>query len=229
MKQLSLPHISPIYRLKVERDTVPGRPRADYDHLGTMVCWHRNYNLGDEQPRCSPDEYLYNLAEQAEPRAFINGEPSEEKIEKILAKHYIMLPLYLYDHSGITMNTSGFSCRWDSGQVGFIYVSVTDVRAYYGWNVLTAKRRKQIEDHLQAEVEEYDHYLTGEVYGFVLEKYLPVIDEWEDVESCWGFYGEKYAVSYLKDYITHCGFTNDQIDEAMRELGTWVQSAHNVI
>ena len=31
---------------------------------------------------------------------------------------FVFLPLYLFDHSGITMNTSGFSCPWDSGQVG---------------------------------------------------------------------------------------------------------------
>ena len=29
----------------------------------------------------------------------------------------IVQPLYLYDHGGITMNTTGFSCSWDSGQV----------------------------------------------------------------------------------------------------------------
>ena len=34
---------------------------------------------------------------------------------------YVILPLYLYDHSGITMSTSVFSCPWDSGQVGWIY------------------------------------------------------------------------------------------------------------
>ena len=34
---------------------------------------------------------------------------------------FVFLPLYLFDHSGITMNTSGFSCPWDSGQVGWIF------------------------------------------------------------------------------------------------------------
>ncbi len=37
-----------------------------------------------------------------------------------LDKH-VILPLYLYDHGGITMSTGPFSCRWDSGQVGWIY------------------------------------------------------------------------------------------------------------
>jgi len=34
---------------------------------------------------------------------------------------YVILPLYLYDHGGITMSTGAFSCPWDSGQVGWIY------------------------------------------------------------------------------------------------------------
>ena len=34
------------------------------------------------------------------------------------------LPLYLYDHGGITMSTNPFSCPWDDGgQVGWIYAS----------------------------------------------------------------------------------------------------------
>ena len=33
-------------------------------------------------------------------------------------ENVVILPLYLHDHSGLTMNTSGFHCPWDSGQVG---------------------------------------------------------------------------------------------------------------
>jgi len=37
---------------------------------------------------------------------------------------YVILPLYLYDHGGITMSTNPFSCPWDDGgQVGWIYAS----------------------------------------------------------------------------------------------------------
>lgn len=33
-----------------------------------------------------------------------------------------ILPLYLYDHSGLAMSTNDFGDRWDSGCVGFIYM-----------------------------------------------------------------------------------------------------------
>ena len=42
---------------------------------------------------------------------------------EISLQAYVLLPLYLYEHGGMTMNTRGYSCSWDSGQVGFIYAS----------------------------------------------------------------------------------------------------------
>ncbi len=34
------------YRLKIENDDWADSPR-EWDNLGHMICWHRNYNLGD--------------------------------------------------------------------------------------------------------------------------------------------------------------------------------------
>ena len=49
-------------KLRIERDEYPESPR-DLDNAGTMVCWHRRYNLGDEQPSEDPDAWLNNLAD----------------------------------------------------------------------------------------------------------------------------------------------------------------------
>ena len=182
------------FRLRIVRDEDPQDPR-EWDNLGTMVCWHRRYKLGDEQPRQDSQEYIDNLPP------------------------HISLPLYLYDHSGITMRTSAFSCQWDSGQVGFIYVPITKVKAEYGWKVLTAKRRAQIEQYLRNEVETYDHYLTGNVFGFELEK--QVAGEWEPEDSCYGFFGDDV------DGV-HCSanwFTKEQVRSAFSDLDNWVYSA----
>ena len=37
------------YTIKIEHDDYPDNPR-DWDNAGEMVCWHRRYNLGDEEP-----------------------------------------------------------------------------------------------------------------------------------------------------------------------------------
>jgi len=35
------------FELKIEQDTDPMNPRTDWDNLGTMVCFHKLYDLGD--------------------------------------------------------------------------------------------------------------------------------------------------------------------------------------
>ena len=56
--------------------------------------------------------------------------------QKLLKDIVFYLPLYLYDHSGITMNTGGFSCSWDSGQMGWIYATKEDIQKEYGLSLI---------------------------------------------------------------------------------------------
>jgi hypothetical protein len=141
---------------------------------------------------------------------------AKERIAEEFDRLFISLPLFLYDHSGITMSTGGFSCPWDSGQVGFIYVSREEVCEEYRWKVITKKREDMIVEILRGEVKVYDQYLTGDVYGYKVYEALPGLrealdisdedlqdfvedidltnDEFcEEVDSCWGFYGEESA------------------------------------
>jgi len=106
----------------------------------------------------------------------------------------VILPLYLYDHSGITMNTHGFSCPWDSGQVGWIYADKAMVEKEYG--KVMPEELEKVRQVLEAEVKEYDYYLTNQCYGFQLFK------EDVEVDSCWGFLGEIRDVQNdIKDYL----------------------------
>ena len=68
------------------------------------------------------------------------------------------------------MSTGAFSCPWDSGQVGFIYVSRAKLREVYGWPRITKAREQEVLELLREEVEEYDNYLRGNVWGFVVEE-----------------------------------------------------------
>jgi hypothetical protein len=132
---------------------------------------------------------------------------SQEHLDRFLDKHYVILPLYLYDHSGITMSTGRFSCPWDSGQVGFIYMSLKDAadnwRVAKEWDDLisydntTKTLRERTIDLLNGEVEVYDQYLTGDVWGYV------VADGEDDEESCWGFFGQEDCIEEAKRVAEH--------------------------
>ena len=91
------------YKLTIEQDEYPEDPRA-WDNLTTMVCWHRRYSLGDKHDFNDVHEMLEDLAYQA-------GIEYDEDITSAdlmtkLAPYYLIKPLYLYDHSGISMSTS---------------------------------------------------------------------------------------------------------------------------
>ena len=133
-------------------------PREN-DNLGTMVCFHRRYALGDKHEL------------DLETAILVEQDPQ-----------VISLPLYLYDHSGITMNTTGFSCPWDSGKVGFIYVTLDKVRAEFSVKRVGKALRRKVEKILKGEVEYYDKYLTGSFVGFIIEA-----PDSGDIDSCWGF------------------------------------------
>lgn len=78
----------------------------------------------------------------------------------------VYLPLYLLDHSGLFLSTESFHDPWDSGQIGWIWASLKSIREEYGWKNVTQKRRKAVLGRLQAEVNEYNQWLTGDVYCF---------------------------------------------------------------
>ena len=192
------------YTIKVEHDDMAESPR-EWDNLGRMVCFHRRYNLGDKHGYETPNVFVHVLSGlySEEATEYLTDEQLERCWAEVHKKN-IVLPLYLYDHSGITMRTTGFSCPWDSGQVGWIYMSLEDVRKEYGWKNITKKRRAQIEKYLTGEVETYDHYLTGSVYGYTITKG----EDEEDVDSCWGFFGYRtdddgYMISQIKDAIRY--------------------------
>lgn len=172
-----------ICTVKLIRDSDAESPRS-WDNLGTMACAHKRYNLGDEDGTREALQIIYkHLSDkQLDEMGFDDGELPDIQAALEKTGQVIMLPLYLYDHSGITMSTSSFFCRWDSGQVGFIYVSKAKVRQEYGWKLLTKERIAKIEGILKGEVEVYDQYLTGDVWGFEVTE-----DDQED--SCWGFFG----------------------------------------
>ena len=187
------------YTITVSQDTMAESPR-EWDNLGTMVCWHRSYNLGDEdgaKEHGSARNFFVNLSGMDLDHDYITDEQYDRAVKRAHELN-IILPLYLYDHSGITMNTTGFSCGWDSGQVGHIYVSLEKIRKEFGCKRVSKKQRALVEKYLTGEVESYDDYLTGNVYGFNIER-EDEDGEQVDVDSCWGYFG--YPCTYMLDEI----------------------------
>lgn len=167
----------------------------DWDNLGIMVCCHRRYNLGDIQYDEGKHAVFYTLVNDLnynteQLRNDLDNMEGGTFIEKYMTKIEelaIVLPLYLYDHSGITISTSPFSCPWDSGQLGFIYATKEATRKEFGVRRIDERIRNNTLDILYKEVEIYDYFLTGEIYEFIIVD----VKTDEIMDSCGGYYGQE--------------------------------------
>lgn len=183
-------------KIQIVQDDSPESPR-EWDNAGTMVCWHREYNLGDKNEYSKPRDFLIDVInkQQNKDNDFENIE--EGKLMEMASKKAIIKPLYLYDHSGITMSTSRgypYNDPWDAGQVGYIYMTHDQVKKEYG--KVTPETLKKADELMDAEVKTYDQYLRGDVYGYRVLKPTKYTSEEgnsitsdDDVDSVWGFYG----------------------------------------
>jgi hypothetical protein len=167
-------------KLIIEQDTDIESPRA-WDNLGTMVFLGNNKELGDKH---NFDVY---------PHSFKVDEGTKELTRnavimkaKKLEKRSISLPVYMYSHSGETIATTPFSCPWDSGKIGFIYVTQKQAMEHLGWKCITKKRKAKLLEYLENEVKTLNQWLTGETYGYTLSEPNKADD------SCWGFYGDDF-------------------------------------
>jgi hypothetical protein len=115
---------------------------------------------------------------------------SREIDQKIKNDEYICLPVFAYIHGNVTLSTKPFSCQWDSGQSGIIYVSKEKIRKEFGVKRVSLKLMETVIKQLQGEVNTYSRYLNGDVYGYVVED-----DQGEEVDSCWGFFEEPTQIA----------------------------------
>jgi hypothetical protein len=171
------------YTIKIDIDENPIDPREDED-FDTMVCFHSRYSLGDKTDLKSD---------------MFGGWDELEKYLKKEKGASVTMPLYLYDHSGISMKTyrHGQHSAWDCGMVGFIYTTKKDIKRFFGNKKLT---RAQIEKYLIQEVEIYNTYIMGMVYYFSIEDENgnPVEDG-----ACGNWHDEKDAITEAKSIIDY--------------------------
>jgi len=187
--------------IKIFQDEDAQNPITDWDDLVTVACFHPHYNLSNTDKFSSLDEA----------KAYAESERA------------VVVPLYLYDHSGITISTGAFSCPWDSGLVGIAFIERHKALHEWGKTRMTPHVRMLAASYIEGTIKNFDDYLTGNVWGYVVED-----EDGEDVDSCWGFLG---------DYDQTCGcldearsaadyHTRDRRNKHLAKVKAWI--AHRV-
>lgn len=174
------------YRIVIAYDEFTSA--IDVDRIGTFWGFHRKYDLGDKPPSW------------ADPHNFDSWDEFEAAIRERLGVK-VLLPVYMYDHSGVTIRTTPFSCGWDSGQIGFVFA---DGPAFDGLS------ESDIQEVLKSEIAEYAEVLEGHVY-----EYRVTDPEGDELGSCCGFIGSDLSVLFNE--------AKDEIDSDLRRRDTGVR------
>jgi len=170
--------------VRIFQDENPTSPRDD-DNLGTILYTSSRYVLGDEQ--VTPEE-IREITER---------------------KDVVWLPVYAYIHSGTRLRTASFHgllpqghAEFDSGMRGIIYADRETILKNFGKKLLTKKLREKTAEILAAEIETYDRYFCGDIYGYTISTKETCDScgntEEEVVDSCWGYYGFNYCKAEAK-------------------------------
>jgi hypothetical protein len=209
-------------------------PRGN-DNVSTMLFFnHRRYQLGDR-----------HSLDYGEQEAFEHGSMAGlikhiSRNESPVIGHILV---GMYDHSGISIYPIASlgehpwydSGGWDSGCLGVAYVTqkrwiemmgnedpeaIVNDEVHVGFGRLPVQI-KLVQQVMRQEIAEYNDWLTGNVWGYVVTN--PCTDEHHEndddnaiaacphsdiLDSCWGFVGEdKYAmeegVSVAQWHVDH--------------------------
>ena len=151
-----------------------------------MVCWHPDYILGDYQ-------FTNGNGRGAVKTRFPERDDftSLQALGRYLSLALcspLVLPLSIYDHSGVTMYVGHQDAMfdpggWDTSYVGFIYADIASIIECCGTDRQFFET-EFLDKALRSEVEEYASWLRGEVYGYSVED-----PDGNELDSCWGFIG----------------------------------------
>lgn len=174
----------PIYTVTIKPDEWVEYP-FENDEVFTLYSNRRHFN---------PDKHKME--------ELFNDEGNLPTLEQLNSSRsdYEHFRIYAYDHSGMTVSATPFSCPWDSGLLGIVAVKKDEVR--------------DPEKAFKTYVKTLDQYLQGDVYEFIIRDELG-----ECVDSCGGFYG--HSESTLEEMLYYIsdeyGITLEDLKKAMNE------------
>lgn len=187
------------HNIVIKYDENPESPR-DWDNLCEIHYGSSRYILGDT---CHTDQ---------------------ESIDNMLAEAKrqgdLVFSLYAYIHSGVTISLGDFYGRlpqghaeFDSGQCGLVIVRRKKMLEEFNSKTFTAKLKQKARKIVEAEIETFDSYLRGDVYGYVIE---------EDGDSCWGFYSIKDAMEAAKESVDY--IVEQDKKKHFEQIKKWIRS-----
>ncbi len=171
------------YNIEIRYDENAENPR-NWDPLTEIRYHSSNYNLGDINHINDMEEY-------------------EEILKEAERNRDMVIPLYAYIHSGISLSLHSFygklaqgHAKFDSGQCGTVIIRRKKILEEYNKKRLTENLKEKAYNVAKSEIEIFTSYINGFVYEYIIEGE-------EEENSCGGFYETEDAMKDAKSHIDY--------------------------
>lgn len=182
----------------------------DADNVGQFWAdgMHRRYNFheegADDVLARIKDAERYRMDDDIDPDDWDNYEWINylREIEDKRKDEWAIVPVYMYEHGGISLSCSPFSCGWDSGMIGFMICDRKQAEMILGeWDY------DKVVQAIVAEVKCLDEYYVygGYMYEVIEYKKCDCCGHEKEVEAdaCCGFVGCPDGERGVKAQIRH--------------------------
>ena len=201
------------YKIEIIQDQTQESPNDWRDTDLFLVYQHRNFNV-EKEGFCPRNINLHlSLSKTIKDYPVLNVERWEEINDELstipnYSKDYFIFPVEAYIHSGVSLSlfNGKKKCMFDSSVTGFILVA----------RAIIDDDSDQAQLCAEGLIENWNSYLSGDVYGFVIYENNPIYtisknkfkrllfetdladletefnedDNFIEIDSCWGFYGD---------------------------------------
>lgn len=185
-----------------------------YQDMETDEYYYGLFMIDDSTgEKISGDTIADGFNNENEMLAYVYGELSIRDCQILLDKYIAWLPLWLHDHSGLSMDCdTRFRGSWDDSNVGWIVTAITDG---------SDNTKNEAERIMRDEVKTYSDYLSGENYGYTL--YKEEHGEWKEIDRAFGFIGSDVLENGIT-YSAGCG-----LERALKEDRCHIGEAERVV
>lgn len=214
------------YKIKIRQDEFAESPDDWGDKNLFLIYDHRDFTI--KRDDFSPEDIYDYLSIKSALLKEDTFQPKDELEDDLKGyfdyeSKYWIFPVEAYIHSGVRLSLfSGTKqCMWDSSVSGYILASKEEF-----------KDLEIATNAAEGLIETWNQYLSGDVWGYIIEKSQTMYhiekslfnkhlkegtvikdlekdftaeDEWEEVDSCWGFYGQDAAIDEAKIVIDNYG------------------------
>lgn len=156
------------YTIEVKYSEYPPDSPRNWDNAWKFMFTHKRFYMPNETDIRFDDYYSW------------------DELENALKESYLhVIPVWMFDHSGLSFGIGNEPCPWDSGQIGFAVLSETDFDEFE----LDGMSDEQLIEMLIEDLDVFERYVNGVNYEYaILDEHGEILD------SCTGYYKPEHAM-----------------------------------